>query len=65
MYFASRSRWRIVGKQKTMRLLSRERLHANNPVALLLQMTVQRAEAQAPTPTKLGALHAAAHKLRH
>jgi hypothetical protein len=33
--------------------------------ALLLQMTVKRAEAQPPTPTKLGASHAAAHKLRH
>ena len=33
--------------------------------ALLFQMTVKRAEAQTPTPAKLGASHAAAHKLRN
>jgi hypothetical protein len=31
---------------------------------LLLQMPIQRAEAQAPTPEKLAASHAATHKLR-
>src|SRR6266852_2647760 len=33
--------------------------------ALLLQMPIQRAEAQTPNPAKLAASHAAAHKLRH
>jgi hypothetical protein len=58
-------RRRFLGGQLHRHQLAGRRSCSAPPLpALLLQMPIQRAEAQTPTPAKLAASHAAAHKLR-